>query len=136
MERDNPPPHSTRRTPQAVPRSTMSAVETVIGPSCRVNGTLQTDGGVRVEGRFDGEIRITGNLVITETAKVDADVQAYNVILSGSLKGSITANRIEFPKTGTLSGNLSVNSLVFSEGAYLHGQANIGVDLKPPMMGA
>jgi cytoskeletal protein CcmA (bactofilin family) len=113
-----------------------SKIETIIGPNCSMNGVLQSDGGVRIEGMFDGQIHTTGNLVIAESAKVVADVQAFNVVISGSLKGNITANRIEITETGKLWGDLNVNSLLLSEGAYLRGQTNMGGDLEPPMIEA
>ena len=133
-----PPPHYTQPStpPQASASASSSKIETVIGPNCSMNGTLQSDGGIRIEGTFDGQIRTTGNLVIADSAKVIAEVQAYNVVISGSLKGNITANRIEITETGKLWGDLNVNSLLLSEGAYLRGQTNMGGDLEPPLIEA
>jgi cytoskeletal protein CcmA (bactofilin family) len=111
-------------------------IETVIGPNCRINGILQSDGGIRIEGMFDGQIQTTGNLVIAESAKVIAEVQAYNMVLSGSLKGNVTANRIEITESGKLWGDLNVNSLLLNEGAFLKGQTNMGGDVEPPMIEA
>jgi cytoskeletal protein CcmA (bactofilin family) len=109
-------------------------METIIGPNCRMNGVLQSDGGIRIEGMFEGQIQTTGNLVVSDTAKVVAEVQAYNVVVSGSLKGNVTANRIEITESGKLWGDLNVNSLLLSEGAYLRGQTNMGGDVEPPMI--
>jgi cytoskeletal protein CcmA (bactofilin family) len=126
--------------PAAASNTTSSAatskIETVIGPNCRMNGVLQSDGGIRIEGMFDGQIQTTGNLVVAESAKVVAEVQAYNVVISGSLKGNVTANRIEITDTGKLWGDLNVNSLLLNEGAYLRGQTNMGGDVEPPMIEA
>lgn len=113
-----------------------SKIETVIGPNCHINGVLQSDGGIRIEGVFEGQIQTTGNLVVSETAKVVAEVQAYNVVVSGSIRGNVTANRIEITESGKVWGDLSVNSLLLSEGAYLHGQTNMGGDVEPPMIEA
>jgi cytoskeletal protein CcmA (bactofilin family) len=107
-------------------------LETVIGPNCRITGTLQSDGGARVEGIFEGVIQITGNLVVTETARVIAEVQAYNVTISGQVKGNITANRVEITETGKVWGDLNVNSLLLHEGAYLRGNTNMAGDVEPP----
>ena len=113
-----------------------SKIETVIGPNCRINGVLQSDGGIRIEGMFDGQIQTTGNLIIAESAKVIAEIQAYNMVLSGSLKGNVTANRIEITETGKLWGDLNVNSMLLNEGAFLKGQANMSGDVEPPMIEA
>jgi cytoskeletal protein CcmA (bactofilin family) len=125
------PPMQTPSTPSGIPTP---KIETVIGPNCRINGMLQSDGGIRIEGIFDGHIQTTGNLVIADTAKVVAEVQAYNVVVSGSLKGNVTANRVEITGSGKLWGDLNVNSLLLNEGAFLKGQTNMGGDIEPPLI--
>jgi cytoskeletal protein CcmA (bactofilin family) len=111
---------------------TTPKIETVIGPNCRMTGTLQSDGGIRVEGVFEGNLQTTGNLVIAETAKVVAEIQAYNITVSGQVKGNVTANKVEITETGKVWGDLSVNSLLLHEGAYLRGSTNMGGDVVPP----
>lgn len=118
------------------PAPTTGKIETVIGANCQLSGSLVSDGGVRVEGVFEGQIQTTGNLVIAETAKVYAEVQAYNVVIAGALKGNITANRVEISETGKHWGDLVVNSLLLNEGAYHRGQTNMNGDLQPPQIEA
>lgn len=115
---------------------TTGKIETVIGANCRLSGTLVSDGGVRVEGVFEGQIQTTGNLIIAETAKVYAEVEAYNVVIAGALKGNINANRVEVSETGKHWGDMVVNSLLLSEGAYHRGQTNMSSDIEPPMIDA
>jgi len=107
-------------------------IETVIGPNCRINGVLSSDVGVRVEGIVEGTIQITGNLIVAETGRVIAEVQAYNVLVAGQLKGNITANKVEITETGKVWGDLNVNSLLLHEGAYLRGTTNMAGDVEPP----
>lgn len=111
-------------------------IETVIGANCRLSGSLVSDGGVRIEGVFEGQIQTTGNLIIAETAKVYAEVQAQNVVISGALKGNINANRVEISETGKHWGDMVVNSLLLNEGAYHRGQTNMNGDVEPPMIEA
>ncbi len=128
---NNPPPQPVGAMPM-----TNSKIETVIGPGCRVNGILQSEGGVRIDGVFDGTIAIQGNLVIGESATIVADIQAYNITVSGTIKGNITANKIEIMETGKVWGDLSVNSLLLNEGAFLRGNTNMQGDLEPPVIEA
>lgn len=128
-------PQNNYNAPQAN-NGSAARMETTIGPNCHMSGLLQSDGGVRIEGEFDGQIHTTGNLVIAESAKVVAEVQAFNIVVSGSLKGNVTANRLEIMETGKLWGDLSVNSLTLMEGAYLRGQTNMQGDIEPPMLEA
>jgi len=109
-------------------------IETVIGPNCHINGTLQSDGGIRIEGVFQGDIDTAGNLVIGETAKVIAEISANNVSIAGAVKGNISGNRVEILETGKVWGDLRVNSLLLNEGAYLRGQTMMHADIEPPMI--
>ena len=66
-------------SPRAVPSP---GLETTIGPNAHFKGEIVSEGGVRVEGIFEGNIETTGNLVIAESAKVIADVKANNISIS------------------------------------------------------
>ena len=109
-------------------------IETVIGPNARFRGDIQSDGGARIEGVFEGTIDITGNLIIGEGAKVIADITAHNISISGAVKGDIGANKVEILENGRVWGNLTINSLLLNEGAYLRGKTTMQGDLEPPMI--
>lgn len=120
--------------PQAPVAAPISKIETVIGPNAYFKGELQSDGGVRVDGIFEGTIDITGNLVIGEGAKIIADVKANNISISGAIKGNINGNRVEILETGRVWGDLTINSLLLNEGAYLRGQTTMHGDIEPPLI--
>ncbi len=111
-----------------------SKIETVVGPNCHMQGTIQSDGGMRIDGVFQGEIDTAGNLIIGESAKVIAEIKANNVSISGAVKGNISGNRVEILETGKVWGDLRVNSLLLNEGAYLRGQTMMHADIEPPMI--
>ena len=112
----------------------VSKIETIIGPNAHFRGEIQSDGGVRVDGIFEGTIDITGNLVIGEGAKIIADINATNISIAGAVKGDIGGNRVEILETGRVWGNLTINSLLLNEGAYLRGQTTMHADIEPPLI--
>jgi cytoskeletal protein CcmA (bactofilin family) len=114
--------------------SSGAKIETVIGPNCHVQGTIQSDGGIRIDGIFQGDIDTTGNVIIGESAKVIAEIKANNVSVAGAVKGNVTGNKVEVLETGRVWGDLTVNSLLLNEGAYLRGQTMMHADLEPPMI--
>lgn len=109
-------------------------IETVIGPNAHFRGDIQSDGGARIEGVFEGSIDVTGNLIITEGAKVIADITAHNISISGAVKGDINGNKVEILENGRVWGNLIINSLLLNEGAYLRGKTTMQGDVEPPMI--
>ncbi len=99
-------------------------IETVIGPTANFKGTVQSDGGLRVDGIFEGNIQIAGNLIIGENGKVVADVAAQNVSVAGAFKGTIkAAGRLEILSTGRVWGDISVASFLIDEGGFFRGQS-------------
>ncbi len=123
-----PPPSNTGRS------KSQSVIESVVGPNTYFKGEVQGDGGLRVEGILEGMIDITGNLVITESGKVFAEVKANNISIAGAVKGNIQANRIEILDTGRVWGDLTIKSLLINEGAYLRGQTVMPKDIQPPKL--
>ena len=109
-------------------------IETIIGPNAHFRGDVQSDGGVRVDGIFEGSIDITGNLVIGEGAKIIAEIKANNISISGAVKGNVNGNRVEILETGRVWGDLTINSLLLNEGAYLRGQTTMHGDIEPPLI--
>lgn len=109
-------------------------IETVIGPNAHFRGEIISEGGIRIDGLFEGNIETTGNLVIGESAKVIADIKANNISISGAVKGNITGNRVEILETGRVWGDLTINSLLLNEGAYLRGQTMMHADIEPPQL--
>ena len=122
--------------PVMAPRAPAGKIEIIVGPNARFKGVIQSDGGVRIDGVFEGTVDITGNLVIGESAKVVAEIRANNVSIAGAVKGDISGNRIEILDTGRVWGDLHINTLLLNEGAYLRGQTIMHGDMEFPMIEA
>jgi cytoskeletal protein CcmA (bactofilin family) len=122
------------RQPKPAPPPPGAKIETVIGPNCQIQGSVQSDGGIRIDGVVQGDIETTGNLIIGESAKVIAEIRANTVSVAGAVKGNINANRVEVLETGRVWGDLAVNSLTLDEGAYLRGQTLMHADIEPPLI--
>ncbi|MBL7183007.1 MAG: polymer-forming cytoskeletal protein [Anaerolineae bacterium] len=120
-----------RRKPKPPPPG---QAETVIGPTTNFKGTIQNDGGLRVEGVIEGLVETGGNFIISEEATVIADVVAYNVSVAGLVKGNIKANRVEILSTGRIWGDVTVKSFLVDEGGFVCGEIIMeGAEFKPPI---
>ncbi len=99
-----------------------NVLDTVIGPSATWSGTLRSDGGVRVEGRFEGCIEVAGNVVVAESGMVDGTIIARDVIIGGIVRGDVKgAGRLEVLSTGQLIGDITVASFMIDEGGLFEG---------------
>lgn len=110
-------------------------IETVIGPNANFKGTMQSDGGMRIDGIFEGSIELAGNLVIGESGKVIADMKAQNVSVSGAIKGTINATgRLEILSSGKVWADISVASFLIDEGGFFRGQSVMPGEPDFPML--
>jgi cytoskeletal protein CcmA (bactofilin family) len=102
---------------------TAQRVDSVLGPGISWQGKVSGSGGVRIDGAYDGEIALRGLVVIGENGRVTSEhIQAATVIVSGSVKGDITANRVEITRSGRVWGNVVTVSFSTEEGAFLRGK--------------
>ncbi len=98
-------------------------VDSVLGPGVSLQGKLLGNGGVRIEGAFDGEIAIRGLVVVGPGGRVTSPhIRAVTVIVAGSVKGDITAERVEITHTGRVWGDVVTTAFSTEEGAFLRGQ--------------
>ncbi len=97
-------------------------LDTVIGQGAVVNGSIKTEGTLRVDGKVEGEINVAGDLLIGETGVANANITAQNVTVAGMVKGNITANgKLDLLATGKIYGDISIGDLVVNQGAILQG---------------
>lgn len=105
-------------------------ITSVLGDGTSYHGKLTGRGGVRIEGAFDGEIMLNGLLVVGTTGKVTCeDLRARTVIVAGSVRGDITASKVEIRATGRVWGNVTTLAFATEEGAFLRGQIQMEDEL-------
>lgn len=102
---------------------TPERVTSVLGEGISWQGKMSGRGGVRIEGAFDGEISIRGLVVIAERGRVTSEhIRAETIVIAGSVKGDITAHKVEIAQTGRVWGSVVTSSFATDEGAFLKGQ--------------
>ena len=108
-------------------------VEVHVGPTANMHGDLVCDGIVKIDGVYRGSIKTVSNVIIGEKGRVDAQIEAQNVSVSGQAKGSILANgRLEILSTGRVWADVTVSSFLLDDGGKLHGALKmIGTEPEP-----
>jgi cytoskeletal protein CcmA (bactofilin family) len=105
-------------------------VTSVLGEGISWQGKVTGRGGVRIEGAFDGEISVRGLVVIAASGRVTSEqIQAETIIVAGSVKGDITAKKVEIARTGRVWGSVVTASFATDEGAFLKGQITMEDDV-------
>lgn len=98
-------------------------VDSVLGPGISWTGVISGSGGVRVDGAFEGQINVRGLVVIGDQGRVTCEmIRAVTVIVAGSVKGNITAHKVEIASTGRVWGDVVTTAFSTQEGAFLRGE--------------
>lgn len=101
-------------------------LDTIIGQGASVNGIIKTEGPLRIDGKVEGEINISGDLFIGKSGVVTASVTAKNVSLAGVVKGNIKVDgKLELLASGQLYGDVDVHDLSVAQGAILQGKVSM-----------
>jgi cytoskeletal protein CcmA (bactofilin family) len=91
---------------------------------------LSFEGAVRIDGKFTGQIRGEGMIIVGEKGKVQAEIEAGVVMVRGEVHGIIRAkNRIEAYAPARIFGDLHAPVLVFGEGVIFEGTSHMTSDL-------
>lgn len=121
-----------------VTRPIPERVDSVLGPDIIWQGQISGTGGVRIEGVFDGEISLHGLVVVGEKGRVTCEhIRAVTVVVAGSVKGNITAHKVEITRNGRIWGDVVTTSFSTEEGAFLRGkitmeeEIDLGFALEP-----
>lgn len=96
--------------------------DTVLSASAILEGTLKSSGNIRLDGTFTGKLDITGNILVGETADINADIEARNISIAGKVHGNVIGNKVQLLKTGHIWGDIQANTLTTEEGAFIDGK--------------
>jgi cytoskeletal protein CcmA (bactofilin family) len=98
-----------------------------IGKSVFIKGELTGDEDLTIEGRVEGKIELKDhNLVIGPNGKINAEVNAKNVTVIGSVVGNISATEVvEIKSTGSVMGDIRSARVSIADGAHFKGSVDM-----------
>jgi cytoskeletal protein CcmA (bactofilin family) len=96
--------------------------DTVLGANCTLEGVLRSKANVRLDGTFSGTLEIDGNVLVGETAKITADINAKNVSIAGAVRGNVSGKKVQLLRTGRIWGDIRAMALTTEEGAFIDGK--------------
>lgn len=99
------------------------SISTFLGPGASVDGTLEFQGTIRLDGKVTGNIKSNeGTLIVGEKAFVDARVEVGIAVIMGEVKGTVDASeRIEVYPPGRVIGDIQAPVISIDEGGMFNG---------------
>ncbi len=95
----------------------------VLGSGLALRGEISGEGDFHIFGRFEGEIDVSGRVVVDEAAQVDANINAASILIAGKVRGNLSATtHLDILPTGVLTGTLKAGSFSAAEGSSVKGE--------------
>jgi len=122
---------------EQTPAPIQSRVTSILGEGTSWKGEITGKGGIRIEGLFEGKIELDGLIIVSRTGRVESElIKADTVIIGGSVRSDIEANRVEIRSTGKVWGDVKAARFTTEEGAYLRGKIQMEEESPPDLPAA
>jgi cytoskeletal protein CcmA (bactofilin family) len=103
------------------------AERTLIGESTFLRGLIRGDGDLEIAGRVEGEIAVSGEILIQPTAVLKANLRGHRIVVRGSIAGDLVAlQAIHLEAGARVVGSLQAPAIAIGEGALIRGRVETG----------
>jgi len=97
-------------------------LDTLLGKGSEFEGKLTFKGQVRIDGKYSGQIHTDETLIIGASAKVNAEITAGTVVISGTVEGVIRANQVvELHKGAKVKGTIEAPNVTMEREVIFDG---------------
>ncbi len=101
-------------------------LNTLIGKGTVIEGNLNVQHSLRVDGKVKGNIQSTDSIIIGKDGVVEGEVRVKNAVIGGKVKGKMIASgKITLEGTAEFLGELKAAKLVIDEGAVFDGTSKM-----------
>jgi len=109
-------------------------INSTIGEGSVFEGKFYISGSLKIDGKFEGEIKTDEELVVGEKGRIKTDIFAKSVVVAGTVIGNITAeNEVRLLETAKVLGDITAPAISIQRGVVSHGKVTItGMNKKDP----
>jgi len=105
----------------------LSQTSNIIGKETVLEGSIESAGNIRIEGKVFGNAKAKAKFVMGNDAYVDGNVVARSGEVGGNIRGNIEISELLILKpTAVINGDILTNQLVIEPGATFNGGCKMG----------
>jgi len=109
-------------------------MNSTIGEGSAFEGKFYISGSLKIDGKFEGEIKTDEELVVGVTGKVKTNINAKSVVVAGTVIGNIEATEeVKLLETAKVKGDITAPVISIQRGVVATGKLNLtGFSKKDP----
>ena len=101
-------------------------IKAYMGEDTVFKGSLNFDGTVRIDGKFEGQVFTDDTLIIGKTGHLIAEISAGTIICMGRIEGTLMATKkVEIHANSRVIGNIKSPALYIELGGILDGTCDM-----------
>lgn len=98
----------------------------IIAAGTSIDGDIESEGVIRVEGRVQGSIHAGRQVLIGRQGEVRGDITTCEAVVGGKVEGTINASeRLEVQSTSVITGDINTRAIAVVEGGRINGTVRI-----------
>lgn len=101
-------------------------ISTLIGKGSELAGDFTIQGSARIDGKVNGDVTVTGALIVGSTGSISGNVSAKSVVIGGEILGDVKApEKTELTATAKVLGDIATGIIVIDENAIIQGKIDM-----------
>lgn len=101
-------------------------INTLIGRGSELAGDFSVEGSARIDGKVNGNVTVTGTLIVGSTGSISGSVSAKAVVIGGEVMGDVTApEKAELTATSKVLGDITTGIIVIDQNAIFQGKCDM-----------
>lgn len=98
----------------------------LVGSGTEITGNIISNGDLRIDGILNGNMTISGKVVVGETGKIKGEITCKNADISGSIEGKVTVSELlSLKSTSNIKGDIIIGKLDIEPGTQFNGNCQM-----------
>jgi cytoskeletal protein CcmA (bactofilin family) len=118
-------------------------IDSIVGHTSTVDGTLTFRGGLRVDGRIRGDVvdepAGSGYLLLSRSGRIEGNIRVARIVVSGEIFGNLhVSGMVKLRPSARIIGDVHYLVLAMQSGALVSGklshQTSLAIPVKEPLL--
>lgn len=113
------------KQPTAVPLESPEEINKIayLGKDLNIKGVISGQDDIRIDGKFEGDLKLKGKLDIQQSAKIKGSAVAKTMYVKGTVEGKLAAgSKMIIDHSAKIEGKLFTPVISVVEGAQFNGE--------------